>query len=413
MHYKDLKLNKGLINALIEQGITEQTEIQEKSFSLISSGKSLVGIAQTGTGKSLAYLVPILKILPYSNQKNPRVLIIVPTRELVVQVTEQLEKLTKYLSIRTLGIYGGANINIQKQLIHDGIDILVSTPGRLYDISLTGILRLISVKHLVLDEFDEMLSLGFKTQLQNILDLLPPKRQNLLFSATNNDDVSALIKAHFQPIVEIQVSQANKALETIDYKFYSVPNFNTKLNFLKHLFEDNTYQKVLIFAKSKKFADLIFNHLNYYFENQFGVLHSNKSQNLRLRMLHEFEQNVIRGIVSTDVMSRGIDVQSISHVINFDLPEDTEQFIHRTGRTGRNKEKGITLSFVNHEDELKLESINNYLNHSYEIQQLPQEIEISDELIREEEPVNIHDAPTLNQKYKKVSSNSIRTKKSK
>jgi ATP-dependent RNA helicase RhlE len=195
--FHDLNLSKQLLKALDEQGLSTPTTIQDKSFSVIMSGRDVVGIAQTGTGKTLAFLLPTLNMLKYSNQNDPRVIILVPTRELVLQVVEEIEKLTTYVSIRTLGIFGGANINTQIDQIMSGVDIIVATPGRFYDVILNGTLKTKMIQKLIIDEMDEMLNLGFRVQLKNILEVIPEKRQNLLFSATLDEEVESIIDDYF------------------------------------------------------------------------------------------------------------------------------------------------------------------------------------------------------------------------
>ena len=198
MSFRDLNLNNPLYNALDDLGFTTPTPIQKEAFNVVASGRDVVGIAQTGTGKTYAYMLPILKNLPFSKQANPRVVIMVPTRELVVQVVEEIEKLTKYINVRILGVYGGVNINPQKQAVSQGLDILVATPGRLFDLAVSHVLQLKSVQKIVIDEVDVMLDLGFRHQLLNIFDILPERRQNIMFSATMTDDVDEFINDFFQ-----------------------------------------------------------------------------------------------------------------------------------------------------------------------------------------------------------------------
>jgi len=404
MTFEDFNLSKPLLNALNEQEISTPTAIQEEAIPVISSGKDVIGVAQTGTGKTLAYLIPILKDLKYSDQRQPRVMILVPTRELVVQVMQEIEKLTVYMSVRTLGVYGGTNINTQKQKIYEGCDILVATPGRLYDLVMTGILRLKSVQKLVIDECDEMLNLGFRPQLERILELIPTKRQNLMFSATMTEEVHALIESYFSNTQKIEISRVGKPIEGIHQEFYDAHNFNTKLNFLIHLLADKeTFKKVFVFVRSKKYADTIHAEVEKFFPTEFGTVHSNKSQNYRLRMIEEFQASKLRGIIATDVVSRGIDVDLVSHVINFDIPDLAEQYIHRMGRTGRQKEKGATISLISESEKVSIERIFELMGQEFDILSLPSEVEVSTDLIADEEPVNIHDAPTLKGKSMRYS----------
>jgi superfamily II DNA/RNA helicase len=233
--FEDLNLNTPLLNALSDLGLTEPTLIQQKVFSVVMSGRDVVGIAQTGTGKTFAYLLPILRQMSFSKQKEPRVLVVVPTRELVVQLVGEVKKLTTYINVRVEGVYGGTNINTQKLLVMNGVDILIATPGRLVHLAMSGYLNLKYVKQFVIDEMDEMLSLGFRAQLTSILDLLPTRRQSLLFSATMSEDVDDLIKTFFQGPVLVEAVRAGTPLERIQQQMYMVPNFYTKLNLLEHI----------------------------------------------------------------------------------------------------------------------------------------------------------------------------------
>lgn len=346
-----------------------------------------MGIAQTGTGKTFAYLLPILKILKYSEQKNPRVLILVPTRELVVQVVEELEKLTGYINTRILGIYGGTNINTQKQLVAQGVDILVATPGRLYDLAINRDLHLKSIQKLVIDEVDVMLDLGFRFQLTNILDLIPENRQNIMFSATMTKDVEKLILENFKNPETVSVAASGAPLENIQQEGYKVPNFYTKINLLKHLLEDKeTFYKVLIFTGNKKMADRLFQNLDPLFPEECTVIHSNKTQNYRLRSIRQFGEGFCRILVATDVMARGLDIEEVSHVINFDTPAYPENYIHRIGRTGRAEKEGHSILFTTPSEEEDLEKIESLMALKINFHPLPEGVPVSTELIPEEQP---------------------------
>lgn len=394
--FDNIKLSKQLKSALDEQGITTPTVIQKKAIPSMLAGHDVVGIAQTGTGKTIAYLLPILRDLKYSDQRPPRILILVPTRELVVQVASEIEKLTSYMSVRTLSIYGGTNINTQKKAVYEGCDIVVATPGRLYDLAMTGLLRLKDIQKIVIDECDEMLNLGFRPQLQRIFDLLPTKRQNLMFSATITQDVDDLIATFFRKTEKIIAAPTGTPLSSITQSAFKAENFNTKFNLLKSLLESNeSIEKTFIFVKSKAMADRLYDLLEESFPEQFGVIHSNKSQNFRLRMVREFKDNKLRGIVATDLVSRGIDIESVSHVINFDVPDQPEQYMHRIGRTGRVDQQGFAISFITEKEETDFSTIENYMSHEVEISDLPENVTISKELIPEEEERDIHDAPTI------------------
>jgi len=385
--FQDLKLTTPLLNAIEDLGFVTPTPIQEQSFSVVGSGKDVVGIAQTGTGKTFAYTLPILRNLPYTQQENPRVLILVPTRELVVQVVEEVEKLAKYTNVRVLGVYGGTNINAQKRTIAEGLDILVATPGRLYDLALSRVLQLKSIQKLVIDEVDVMLDLGFRHQLLNIFDILPGRRQNIMYSATMTHDVDALITEFFINPQRISIAVSGTPLENIAQERYNVPNFYTKVNLVNHLLQDkDTYNKVLIFVAYKRMADRLFEQLEELFHDEVCVIHSNKTQNYRLRSISQFEKGENRILVATDVMARGLDIDNISHVINFDTPDYPENYMHRIGRTGRAEKEGHALVFSTEKEQESIENIEELMQMQIPVRELPATIEISTELIEEERP---------------------------
>jgi ATP-dependent RNA helicase RhlE len=355
--FEQFNLPKSLQKAIDELGLTTPTPIQQKSFSVIMSGRDMMGIAQTGTGKTFAYLLPILKQWKFVATDTPRVVIIVPTRELVVQVAAEVEKLTQYMSVRTLGVYGGVNINTQKTAVYQGIDVLVGTPGRIMDLALDNVIRFDSLQKLVIDEFDEILNLGFRSQVTSILTMLKNKRQNILFSATMTDDVDEMLDEYFEFPEEVSLAPSGTPLEKIEQLGYKVPNFLTKVNLIIELLQDEAYERVLLFVNNKKTADLLADKLEEAYPGQFGTIHSNKSQNYRLQTMAIFQAGEIRGIVTTDVMARGLDISDITHVINVEFPEIPEQYIHRIGRTGRADKSGIAISLISpREEEIMIEA---------------------------------------------------------
>jgi ATP-dependent RNA helicase RhlE len=385
--FQDLNITTPLRNALEDIGINTPTPIQEESFSTIMSGKDMVGIAQTGTGKTFAYMLPILRMLKYSEQKNPRVLILVPTRELVVQVVEEIEKLTAYMNVRVTGIYGGVNMNTQHQALLQGLDIVVATPGRLYDLVLRRALQLKSIQKLVIDEVDVMLDLGFKFQINNIFELLPQNRQNIMFSATITENVENLIETNFKSPETISVAASGTPLDNIKQTGYKIPNFYTKVNFLKHILKDKeTYSKVLIFVAYKRMADRLYTELQTHFLDECTVIHSNKTQNYRLRSIKQFGSGFCRILVATDVMARGLDIESVSHVINFDTPKYPENYMHRIGRTGRAEKAGNSILMTTEAELVSLEKIEALMKMEVPQEELPGEIQVSSELIPEEQP---------------------------
>ena len=389
MSFRDLNLNNPLYNALDDLGFTTPTPIQKEAFNVVASGRDVVGIAQTGTGKTYAYMLPILKNLPFSKQANPRVVIMVPTRELVVQVVEEIEKLTKYINVRILGVYGGVNINPQKQAVSQGLDILVATPGRLFDLAVSHVLQLKSVQKIVIDEVDVMLDLGFRHQLLNIFDILPERRQNIMFSATMTDDVDEFINDFFTAPVQVTIAISGTPLENISQERYDIPNFYSKVNVLEHLLSDKqTYAKVLIFVSHKKMADLLFDKIEELFPNQSCVIHSNKTQNYRLRSIEQFKEGAHRILIATDVMARGLDIDHVSHVINFDTPHFPENYLHRIGRTGRAEREGQTLLFSTEAEQDLVKAIETLMQMEIPLKKIPEGVKLSTELIEQERPQN-------------------------
>jgi len=387
--FKDLNLTKQLINALSDIGFESPTPIQEKAFPVIMSGKDAVGIAQTGTGKTFAYLLPILRQLTFSEQRQPRVLIVVPTRELVVQVVDEVAKLSTYMQARCVGVYGGGNINIQKQKVYDGVDILVATPGRLIDLTLSRTLQFNSIQKLVIDEVDEMLNLGFRSQLIKILDILPEKRQNLMFSATLNEDVEMMIDNYFYKPEYIELISRGTPLEKIIQQAYHVPNFYTKVNLLEFLLQtEKQFTKVLLFVKNKKIADDIYKELEGEFAEDIGVIHSNKSQPQRFSAVKKFDEGTHRLLIATDVIARGLDLKDVTHVINFDMPsKEASTYIHRIGRTGRADKTGIAISFITKKDTEMQKEIETLMKKKLVILDMPEAVEISENLTQDEKPV--------------------------
>ncbi|MEL0456747.1 DEAD/DEAH box helicase [Flavobacteriaceae bacterium SZ-1-7] len=387
MTFQDLNLNTPLYNALDDLGFTSPTPVQEQSFNVVASGKDVVGIAQTGTGKTFAYMLPILRDLKFSKQDNPRVLVLVPTRELVIQVVEEIEKLSKYINNRVLGVYGGTNINTQKQEVAQGLDIIVATPGRLYDLAVSRALQLKSIQKLVIDEVDVMLDLGFRHQLINIFDILPQKRQNIMFSATMTHDVDLLINDFFINPERVSIAVSGTPLENIEQSRYDVPNFYTKVNLLVQLLNDaETFHKVLVFVAYKRMADRLFKKLDEYFKEELCVIHSNKTQNYRLRSIEQFKKGENRILVATDVMARGLDIDNVSHVINFDTPEYPENYMHRIGRTGRAERKGVAITFSTEKEQEHLKNIEGLMQMEIPLIDFPEMVDISTELIPEERP---------------------------
>lgn len=399
--FEDLKIKKQLQNAIADLGFEKPTPIQQASYAPILGGSDFVGIAQTGTGKTMAYVLPILQNLKFSDQPNPRVLILAPTRELVIQIVEEIEKLTPYISVRVLGVYGGANnIKSQKKAVVEGMDIIVGTPRRLYDLVLTNLLRLKSIKKLVIDEVDIMLDFGYRTQLKNIFEHLPTKRQNILFSATMTTYVDELIDGFLVNPVKKTISISGTPLESISQESYAVPNFYTKVNLLNQLLEDKeAHSKVLIFVGTKVNADRLSETLN--FESEISVIHSSKEQNHRVQSIENFENGSSRILIATDVIARGIDIEKISTVISFNTPFYPENYIHRIGRTGRAEQQGRAILFYSEKETALKEAIESLMNYTIPFNELPEGVAESTQLTPEEEDKPLdpdekyHDKPVI------------------
>lgn len=387
MTFHDLNIKKPILTALDELEYTTPTTIQSAGFSVMMSGKDVIGLAQTGTGKTLAYLLPMLSLWKFSKEPHPQILIIVPTRELVVQVVREVEKLTPYMNVVVGGVYGGANINTQAAMVLQGLDVLVGTPGRIFDLTANGSLQLKHVKKVVIDEVDETLNLGFRPQLMRIFELLPEKRQNLLFSATLSEEVEAFLDSYFDNPVRVEAARAGTPLEKIRQEAIAVPNFTSKVNLLKHLLAENKEMtKVLVFVSSRVLAEKLFDELEPILNVELGIIHSQKAQNFRFNTVNHFENGIYRVLIATDLIARGIDVTDVTHVLNFDIPDNVENYIHRIGRTGRQDKEGHAISFVTEKDKEFFGQIEAFMNKQVAISEFPDEVELSELILEFEKP---------------------------
>lgn len=375
--FETLKLTRQYLNALDDLGFEQATEIQIKAIPAIRSGQHVIGIAQTGTGKTAAYVLPILQRLNYPQGDAARCIILVPTKELVIQVTQQIEELAKYTELRFKGIYGGVGRKAQTAAIQAGIDIIISTPRRLLELYEKETIRLNKVETLVLDEADRMMDMGFMGQINAILEVLPTKKQNLLFSATFSPKVEELSWNFMDFPLKIEITPEATPVETVTQTCYKVPNFQTKLNLLAHLLADEeTFHRLIVFVKTKQSANQIFEHLQRTAQGTIRLIHSNKGQNTRINAFQDFKDGEVRILVATDVMARGIDIKEVSHVINFDVPIVYEDYVHRIGRTGRAFRTGAALTFVTKADEYHLRKIEQKIRMSIPVETLPEAIEV-------------------------------------
>ncbi|WP_439880424.1 DEAD/DEAH box helicase [Pontibacter sp. MBLB2868] len=345
--FEDFKLNKQLLNAIADAGYEKPTPIQLQAVPLIMAGHDILGIAQTGTGKTAAFLLPLLMKVKYAQGHNPRALIVAPTRELVMQIEENIELLAKYTDLRHLAIYGGLGPKTQIEALNKGVDILVATPKRLMELYLKGELVLKELKTLILDEADKMMDMGFMPQIRQLLEVIPRKRQNLLFSATMPDKVVELSEEFLEFPTRVEITPQATPVETVTQTLYRVPNLRTKIELFEHLIQDNeTFNRVIIFTRSKKNAESVSKFLEHRNYGEVRAIHGNKGQNTRINSMEAFKGGDIRFLVATDVASRGIDVTMVSHVINFDVPLIYEDYVHRIGRTGRAENIGAAITFA-------------------------------------------------------------------
>ena len=375
--FEDFKLNKQLLSAIKENGFETPSPIQTKAIPLIMAGHDLLGIAQTGTGKTAAFVLPLLMKLKYAQGSNPRAVILAPSRELAMQIDQNIESLAKFTDLRHACLYGGTGTKLQAEALEKGVDLITATPGRLLDLYKTGNLILKEVKTLILDEADKMMDMGFMPQIRNILEVLPVKRQNLLFSATMPERVVTLSEEFLEFPEKVEIAPQASTIETVDQFYYKVPNFRTKINLLQYLLlDERAFNKVIIFAKTKETANNIFKFISRKVEGEVRVIHGNKDQNARINAMDAFKNEEIRILVATDVASRGIDVSHVSHVINFEIPVVYEDYVHRIGRTGRANNTGVAISFVNAAEEYHLQKIEKMIRMAIPEKSIPKDVKV-------------------------------------
>jgi ATP-dependent RNA helicase RhlE len=379
MNWLDFKLNKQLLDAVVDAGFENPTEVQEKCIPLILGGQQVIGIAQTGTGKTAAYLLPVLMKAKFAQGTDPRVLILVPTKELVVQVAAQVAALSKYTDLRTVHLYGGVGPKTQIDNIKAGVDIIVATPGRFLELYQRNELAPKQIKTLVLDEADRMLDMGFMPQLRKIFEVIPSKRQNLLFSATFPQRVERLSQEFLEFPVRVEITPPATVPTKVEQELYWVPNSRTKINFLEYVLQDKeAFNRVMVFARTKDAANDIFKFIERKGYGPAKVVHSNKGQNSRINAVTEFKDGKLRVLVSTDVASRGIDVTNVSHVINFDVPIVYEDYVHRIGRTGRAFQSGKAITLVTDSEKYHIDKIEKIIREKIPIKKLPDQVLIAE-----------------------------------
>ncbi|PKM71020.1 MAG: DEAD/DEAH box helicase [Firmicutes bacterium HGW-Firmicutes-17] len=388
MQFEDLNIIQPIQKALTAEGYTEATPIQEKAIPSLLEGRDLLGCAQTGTGKTAAFAIPILQALSYEqrNLKGNRpikALILAPTRELALQISDSFKAYGKFLGLRTLVIYGGVSQNPQTKALGAGVDILVATPGRLLDLINQKYIKLGQIKSFVLDEADMMLDMGMLQDVRKIIKHMPVERQNMLFSATMPMEIAKLSGSILKNPVKVTITPVSSTVEVIAQNVYYVNKAN-KINLLVHLLKNKEIVSALVFSRTKHGADKIVKHLERAgFKAQ--AIHGNKSQNARQLALNNFKERKTRILVATDIAARGIDIDELSHVFNYDLPEVPETYVHRIGRTGRAGLGGIAIAFCDQEEMPLLDGIEKLVSksipvvevHPFPLVEVPTELKVA------------------------------------
>ncbi|MES2679767.1 MAG: DEAD/DEAH box helicase [Bacteroidota bacterium] len=360
MTFLELKLIKPLMTALDKMGYTVPTPIQQQSIPHILEGKDIFGCAQTGTGKTAAFALPILQLIEskktQTTQKGIKALVLAPTRELALQISESFNDYSKFLRISHTTVFGGVSQNKQVQDLQRGVDVLIATPGRLLDLMNQGFVKLNNIEFFVLDEADRMLDMGFINDIKKVITKLPAKKQTLFFSATAAPDIMNLANTLLKDPVSVSVTPVSSTATLVEQSVYYVSKEN-KRSLLKHVLKSSEIEHALVFTRTKRGADKVAKELN-----TSGIkaeaIHGNKSQGARERALKGFKNRSIRILVATDIASRGIDVDKLSHVINYEIPEQAETYVHRIGRTGRAGSTGIAMSFCAQDEMSYLKDIN-------------------------------------------------------
>jgi ATP-dependent RNA helicase RhlE len=365
MRFDDLKLTRQFLNAIEDAGYENATPIQQKAIPPLRAGQDVIGIAQTGTGKTAAFLLPLLQTLKYAQGEAPRGLVLAPTKELVVQIHQEALKFACYTDLRIVAFYGGVGPKKQIEEITDGADLIVSTPGRFLEIYSRGYVETKKLKHIVLDEADRMMDMGFMPQIRQIQEVIPTKRQNILFSATFPPRVERLAEEFLLWPTRIEVTPESTPVSTVTQYKLPLPNLRTKIAFIEwYVREQLGDDRLLIFTRRKEEAENLFKFLDRSFDKGVRAVHSNKGQNARINAIQDFRTGAVQILIATDVASRGIDVPETQWVINASVPRDPHDYIHRIGRTGRAFREGSALTLVDPAEKFALERIESLTGES-------------------------------------------------
>ncbi|PCJ16556.1 MAG: ATP-dependent RNA helicase [Candidatus Cloacimonadota bacterium] len=407
MNFEHLDLSEPLLKAVKDHGYDTATPIQEKAIPLVLEGEDVMAAAQTGTGKTAAFTLPILEYLSTQGKikaNHARVLILAPTRELAAQINESVKTYSKYLKIHSTVVFGGVKINPQMMALRRGVDVLVATPGRLLDLYNQNAVKFSQIEILVLDEADRMLDMGFIHDIRKLISYLPKERQTLMFSATFSEDIRNLAKGMLKRPIEISVTPRNATATTVEQLVYSVDK-KQKSALLAHLIKDENWRQVLVFSKTKHGANRLAKFLDA--KNiQAAAIHGNKSQGARTRALADFKNGSVRVLVATDIAARGLDIEQLPQVVNFDLPHVPEDYVHRIGRTGRAGSTGHAISLVCADESKLLFAVERLINQIIERKSLE-----SFAPINELPESNISRYPTRKKKAKKPKENTFKNEK--
>ncbi len=380
INFEQFSLNRQLLSAIEDLGYTEPTPIQLKAIPTIMNGQDLLGVAQTGTGKTAAYSIPIIMNLKFAQGMNPRVLVLSPTRELAIQIHADIVAMSKYTDLRSVVLYGGLGPKTQKEILSQGLDIVIATPGRLVELYLAGDLILKDLKTLIIDEADKMLDMGFIHKINKILEIVPRKRQNMLFSATMSEKVKTLAGDFLAFPIMVEIAPQATPADLITQYLYKVPNIRTKINMLQSFLENKEeFTKIIVFCKTRQIAENLYHYAErVYGKDEVRVIHANKGQNTRINSIKAFKEEDVRILIGTDVASRGLDVANVSHVINFDVPLIYEDYVHRIGRTGRASQSGVSITFCNPAEEYHLEKIEKLIRQRINELEVPSNLNVKE-----------------------------------
>lgn len=361
MKFEEYHIIPELKQSLQELGFKRPTDIQFKAIPNILNGEDVLAIAQTGTGKTAAFAIPIIHLISKSGtRQGVQAIVMVPTHELAIQITDVFDKLGKYTDVKTLGIYGGVEQDPQIKQLHEGVDIVIATPGRVFDLVNQGYLVLRDIKVLVLDEADLMLDLGFYKDIEDLIKYLPRQRQTLFFSATINEKIKKLAYSIVRNAIRIQISPKDPVSKNVTHSVMFV-SMDDKRFFLERIVHENPESRILVFVRTKVRAERVFEAMN-----RVGIktqtMHGGKDQESRMGVMNEFKNGTFNVLVATDISARGVDIANVDYVINYDLPEVAENYVHRVGRTGRGNNKGVAVSFCSPEEKNVLQEIETFMD---------------------------------------------------